>query len=69
MLWGCFLALVLSLHKLYVTDYYLMQYVRGTVSKGIQFSGSIFEMHIITDAEWSRDILNRRSTTGYVVQW
>ena len=46
---------------------YIMQYVRGTVSKGIPFSGSMFDMHIFTDADWVGDILTRRSTTGYVV--
>ena len=46
---------------------YLMQYVRGTVSKGMQFSGSMFDMHIFTDADWAGDVLTRRSTTEYVV--
>ena len=46
---------------------YLMQYVRGTVSCGIRFSGSIFDMHVFTDADWAGDVLTRRSTTGYVV--
>ena len=46
---------------------YLMQHVRGTVSKGIQFSGSMFNMHIFTDVDWAGDVLTRRSTTGYVV--
>ena len=46
---------------------YLMQYVRGTVDKGINFSGSDFDMHVFTDADWAGDTLTRRSTTGYVV--
>ena len=46
---------------------YLTQYARGTVSKGIQFSGSMFDMHIFTGADWAGDVLTRRSTTGYIV--
>ena len=46
---------------------YLMQYVRGTVSRGIRFSGSMFDMHVFTDTDWAGDVLTRRSTTGYVV--
>ena len=33
---------------------YLMQYKRGTVSKEIKFSGSMFDMHIFTDAGLGR---------------
>jgi hypothetical protein len=46
---------------------YCMQYIRGTVERGIRFSGSMFDMHIFTDADWAGDQLSRRSTTGYVV--
>ncbi len=46
---------------------YLMQYLRGTVNKGIKFSGSSFDMHVFTDADWAGDVISRRSTTGYVV--
>ena len=46
---------------------YLMQYELGTVSCGIRFSGSMFDMHVFTDADWASDVLTRRSTTGYVV--
>ena len=46
---------------------YLLQYLRGTKDKGIRFSGSKFDMHIFTDADWAGDQLSRRSTTGYVV--
>ena len=35
---------------------YLMQYVRETVSKGIQFSGSMFVMLIFTDSDQAGDI-------------
>ena len=46
---------------------HLMQYLRGTVDKGIIFSGNEFDMHIFTDSDWAGDLLTRRSTTGYVV--
>jgi len=46
---------------------YLWQYLRGTLGKGIEFSGSMFDMHVFTDSDWAGDVLTRRSTTGYVV--
>ena len=46
---------------------YLLQYVRGTVAKGIRFSGSALDMHVFTDADWAGDILTSRSTTGHIV--
>lgn len=46
---------------------YLLKYVAGTVDKGIKFSGSKFDMHVFSDADWAGDIITRRSTTGYVV--
>ena len=36
---------------------YLLQYVRGTVQMGIRFSGSRFDMHVFTDADWAGDVL------------
>ena len=46
---------------------YLMQYVPGTVSCGIRFSESMFDMHVYTDVDWAGDVLTRRVTTDYVV--
>jgi hypothetical protein len=46
---------------------HLMQYLRGTMNKGIYFKGTMFDMHIFTDADWAGCVLTRRSTTGYVV--
>ena len=46
---------------------YLLQYISGTVDMGIRFSGSRFDIHVFTDANWAGDMLTRRSTTGYVV--
>ena len=51
---------------------YLMQY--GTVSWSIIFSGSMFDMHIFTDADWAYDVLTRRqhqamSYLPQVIHW
>ena len=46
---------------------HLLKYLRGTTSKGIKFSGSKFDLHVFSDADWAGDILTRRSTTGYIV--
>ena len=43
---------------------YLMQYIRGTVSCDIRISGSMFDMHVFTDADWAGDVLTRMSTSG-----
>ena len=43
-----------------------IQYVRGTVSCGIRFSGSMFDLFVFTDANWAGIVLTRRSTTGNV---
>ena len=42
--------------------------LEGTVSCGIRFSGSMFDTHVFTDADWAAgDMLTRRFTTGDVV--
>ena len=46
---------------------HLLQYVRGTVNKGIRFSNDCFDMHIFTDADWAGDQITRKSTTGFIV--
>ena len=46
---------------------YALQYLRGTVHKGIRYSGGMFDLHVFTDADWAGDIITRRSTTGYIV--
>ena len=46
---------------------YLLQYVRGTVAKGIRFIGSASTKHTFTDADCAGDILTRKSTTGCIV--
>ena len=46
---------------------HVLQYLRGTVEKGIKFSGSMLDLHIFTDEDWAGNLLTRGSTTGYVV--
>jgi hypothetical protein len=46
---------------------HVLIYLRGTVEMGIEYSGSEFDMHVFSDADWAGDIMTRRSTTGYVV--
>ena len=41
--------------------------MRGTVAKGISFSGSAFDVHVFTDVDWAGDILKRRFTTRYII--
>ena len=42
-------------------------YLRDTTERGIQFTGSDFELSAYSDADWGGDLDSRRSTTGYVV--
>ena len=42
-------------------------YLRDTTERGIQFTGSDFELSAYSDAHWDGDLDSRRSTTGYVV--
>ncbi len=46
---------------------HLLQYLRGTSTLGIRFSGLSFDLHAFSDADWASDKLTRKSTTGYVV--
>ena len=38
---------------------HLIQYRRGTVDKGVSFSGKTFDMHILTDSGWACDVFTR----------
>ena len=42
-------------------------YLRDTTERGIQFTGTDFELSAYSDADWGGDLDSRRSTTGYVV--
>ncbi len=42
-------------------------YLRDTTERGIQVTGSDFELSTYSDADWGGDLDSRRSTTGYVV--
>ena len=45
---------------------YLLQYVQETENMDIRFSGSRFDKHVFTDADWAGGVLTRRSSIGYV---
>ena len=44
-----------------------LQYLRGTVHMGIRYSGSMFDLHVFTDADWAGDVITRRSTTNLLI--
>jgi hypothetical protein len=46
---------------------YVLRYIRCTVDNCIIFSGSKFDLHVFTDADWAGDRVTKRSTTGYIV--
>ena len=46
---------------------YALQYLRGTVHMGFRYSGSMFDLHVFTDADWAGDVITHRSNTGYIV--
>ena len=46
---------------------HVLLYLKGTTEKGITFSGSLFDLHAFSDADWAGDPSTRRSMTGYVI--
>jgi hypothetical protein len=46
---------------------HVLLYLKGTTDKKITFSGSLFDLHEISDADWAGDRTTRRSMTGYVI--
>ncbi len=45
----------------------MLIYLRDTTERGIQFTGSDFELSTYSAADWNGDLDSRISTTGYVV--
>lgn len=46
---------------------HVLLYLKGTTKRGINFSGSLFDLHAFSDADWAGDLSTRRSTTGYII--
>jgi len=44
-----------SLYNVCMLRVYLLQYLCESVHKGIRFSGSAFDMHVFTAADWTGD--------------
>ncbi|CAL5322875.1 unnamed protein product [Camellia sinensis] len=45
----------------------ILRYVKGTLSHGLTFSPSSFQLQAFTDSNWAGDPLDRRSTSGYCI--
>ncbi|XP_028078302.1 uncharacterized protein LOC114280165 [Camellia sinensis] len=45
----------------------ILRYVQGTITHGLSFSSSTFDVHGYSDSNWAGDVLDRKSTTGYCV--
>ena len=46
---------------------HVLLHLKGTTDQGITFSGSLFDLYVFSDADWTRDRTKRRSMTGYVI--
>ena len=45
----------------------ILRYLRGTFHRGLLFHPSSLKLQAYADADWARDPVDRRSTSGYVV--
>lgn len=45
----------------------ILRYIKGSLHNGLQFILGPLTLSAYSDADWARDHLNRRSTTGYCV--
>lgn len=43
----------------------ILRYIKGTVHQGLQFSPGPLTLIAFSDADWAKDCIDRRSTTGY----
>ena len=46
---------------------HVLLHLKGITDQGITFSGSLFDLYVFSDADWTRDRTKRRSMTGYVI--
>ncbi|XP_028098528.1 uncharacterized protein LOC114298197 [Camellia sinensis] len=45
----------------------LLRFIQGTLTHGLTFSPSSFDLQAFSDSNWAGDVLDRRSTSGYCV--
>ncbi|XP_028078666.1 uncharacterized protein LOC114280487 [Camellia sinensis] len=45
----------------------LLRFVQGTLSHGLTYTPSTFDLHVFSDSNWAGDTLDRKSTSGYCV--
>ncbi|XP_028122713.1 uncharacterized protein LOC114319850 [Camellia sinensis] len=45
----------------------ILRFVKGSLSHGLTFTPSSFELQVFSDSNWAGDHLDRRSTSGYCI--
>ncbi|XP_028078599.1 uncharacterized protein LOC114280430 [Camellia sinensis] len=45
----------------------LLRFIKGTISHGLTYNPSSFDLHAYSDSNWARDSVDRKSTSGYCV--
>ncbi|CAL5412382.1 unnamed protein product [Camellia sinensis] len=45
----------------------ILRYIKGTLSHGLVFTSSSFQLNAYTDSNWAGDLVDRRSTSGYCI--
>ncbi|XP_028108194.1 uncharacterized protein LOC114307033 [Camellia sinensis] len=45
----------------------LLRFVKGTLTHGLSYSPSSFDVHAFSDSNWAGDLLDRKSTSGYCI--
>ena len=46
----------------------LLRYLQGTKDLGLTLGGDLTSMQIYCDSDWAADIVDRKSTTGYIIR-
>ncbi|XP_028062338.1 uncharacterized protein LOC114265722 [Camellia sinensis] len=45
----------------------LLRFIKGTISPGLTYTPSSFDLHAYSDSNWAGDAIDRKSTTSYCV--
>ncbi|XP_028113487.1 uncharacterized protein LOC114311544 [Camellia sinensis] len=45
----------------------LLRYVQGTIAHGLTYQPSTFDLHAFFDSNWTEDVINKKSTSGYCI--